>query len=309
MKISVFLLPEISSYYNEKIKNLQISSDSYIMRHQNEHIPSPPTLDLLMTKPLIPAQRREKIQDYLSIHQIVRTADLCGLLDTSEATVRRDLEWLEVKGFLERTHGGAILNQRMILEQEYQQRAQVHPEEKRLIGELAASLIEEGDIVFVNSGTTATQVLQHIRRDPRITIFTNNVSAVMDLGDPGFHYYMTGGEFQSRSNSLAGRFALDNLGLVYANKTILGVDGISLKHGCTVPTNAEAEVVRRMIERTKGQVIVVADHSKWGVVSNFQIANIGEIDKLVTDENLDPSAVESLAAHEVECLVAASGPA
>lgn len=257
-----------------------------------------------MNKPLIPAQRRERIQEYLAVHQIARTVDLCNLLETSDATVRRDLEWLEVKGFLERTHGGAILNQRMILEQEYQQRAQHHPEEKRRIGELAASLIEEGDIVFINSGTTATQVLQHIRRDSRITVFTNNVSAVMELGDPGFHYYMTGGEFQSRSNSLAGRFALDNLGLIYANKTILGVDGISLKHGCTVPTNAEAEVVRCMIGRTKGQVIVVADHSKWGVVSNFQIANMDEINKLVTDERLDTSAVESLAAHEVECLLA-----
>ena len=259
-----------------------------------------------MSKPLIPAQRRERIQEYLAVHQIARSVDLCELLETSEATVRRDLEWLEQKGILERTHGGAILSQRMIFEQEYQQRAQAHPEEKRRIGELAASLIEEGDIVFINSGTTATQVLQHIRRDSRITVFTNNVSAVMDIGDPGFHYYMTGGEFQSRSNSLAGRFALDNLNLVYANKTILGVDGVSLKHGCTVPTNAEAEVVRRMIERTKGQVIIVADHSKWGVVSNFQIANIDEVNKLVTDEGFSKSAVEDLAEHSIEVLQAAS---
>ena len=258
-----------------------------------------------MSKPLIPAQRRERIQEYLAIHQIARSADLCDLLETSEATVRRDLEWLEQKGILERTHGGAILSQRMIFEQEYQQRAQHFPEEKKRIGELAAYLIEEGDIVFINSGTTATQVLQHIRRDSRITVFTNNVSALVDIGDPGFHYYLTGGEFQSRSNSLAGRFALDNLGMVYANKTILGVDGVSLKHGCTVPTNAEAEVVRRMIERTKGQVIIVADHSKWGVVSNFQIANIDEIDKLVTDEGFDKSAVEDLAGHSIEVLMAA----
>jgi len=242
------------------------------------------------------------------MHQIVRTVDLCDLLETSEATVRRDLEWLEGKGFLERTHGGAILNQRMILEQEYQQRAQHHPEEKRRIGDIAASLIEVGDIVFINSGTTATQVIQHIPRDSSITIFTNNVSAVMDIGDPGFHYFMIGGEFQSRSNSLAGRFALDNLGLIYANKAILGVDGISLKHGCTVPTNGEADVVHRMIERTKGQVIIVADHSKWGVVSNFQIATIDEIDRLISDERLDSSAVESLAAHNVDCMIAASTP-
>src|SRR3972149_2526027 len=263
--------------YNEKIKNLQISSDSYIMLHQKQAISFILNQEQLMSKLLIPAQRRERIQEYLAIHQIARTADLCDLLETSEATVRRDLEWLEAKGILERTHGGAILNQRMILEQEYQQRAQHHPEEKRRIGEFAASLIEEGDIVFINSGTTATQVLQHIRRDSRITVFTNNVSAAMDLGDPGFHFYLTGGEFQSRSNSLAGRFALDNLNLVYANKVILGVDGVSLKHGCTVPTNPEAEVVRRMIDRTKGQIIVVADHSKWGAVSNFPVANIDEV--------------------------------
>lgn len=258
-----------------------------------------------MSKPLIPAQRREKIQEYLAIHQIARTADLCDLLETSEATVRRDLEWMEQKGILERTHGGAILSQRMILEQEYQQRAQHHPEEKRKIGELAASLIEDGDIVFVNSGTTATQVLQHIRRDARITVFTNNVSAVMELGEPGFHYHMIGGEFQSRSNSLAGRFALDNLNLIYANKAILGVDGISLKHGCTVPTLPESEVVRKMIERTKGQVIIAADHSKWGVVSNFQVASIDEVNKLISDNRLGASARDSLAEHDIECLLAA----
>jgi DeoR family transcriptional regulator, fructose operon transcriptional repressor len=257
-----------------------------------------------MGKPLIPAQRRERIQDYLAVHQIVRTVDLMDLLETSEATVRRDLEWLEQKGILERTHGGAILNQRVIFEQEYQQRAQHFPEEKKRIGELAASLIEDGDIVFINSGTTATQVLQHIRRDLRITVFTNNVNAALELGDPGFHYYLTGGEFQSRSNSLAGRFALDNLNLVFANKVILGVDGISLKHGCTVPTNPEAEVVRKMIDQTKGQIIVVADHSKWGAVSNFPIATVDEVDKFVTDEGFTKSAMQELAEHSVETLIA-----
>ncbi|MBI3162229.1 MAG: DeoR/GlpR transcriptional regulator [Chloroflexi bacterium] len=256
-----------------------------------------------MGKPLIPAQRRERIQEFLSIHQIARTADLMNLLETSEATVRRDLEWLEQKGILERTHGGAILNQRVIFEQEYQQRAQHFPEEKRQIGELAASLIEDGDIVFINSGTTSTQVLQHIRRESQITVFTNNVNAALELGDPGFHYYLTGGEFHARSNSLAGRFALDNLNLVFANKAILGVDGVSLKHGCTVPTNPEAEVVRRMIERTKGQVIVVADHSKWGAVSNFPVAAIEDVDKFVTDEGFSAEAMKDLKTHNVEVLM------
>lgn len=257
-----------------------------------------------MSKALIPAQRRERIQEYLALHKIARTVDLCNMLDASEATVRRDLEWLEQDGILERTHGGAILSQRMITEPEYRQRAQHHPEEKRQIGALAASLIDDGDIVFINSGTTTTQVIQKIRSDADITVFTNNVNAALEMGEPGFHHYLIGGEYQPRSKSLAGRFAMENLKQVYANKAILGVDGISLKHGCTVPTNGEAEIVQQMIDRTMGKIIVVADHSKWGVVSNFQIAIIDEIDVFVTDEAFDKSAIDSLSAHSVESLIA-----
>jgi len=221
--------------------------------------------------------------------------------------VRRDLERLEQEGILERTHGGAILSQRMILEPEYLQRAQHHPEEKRRIGAMAASLIENGDIVFINSGTTTTQVIHQIRDDSEITIFTNNMNAALEMGEPGFHHYLVGGEYQPRSKSLAGRFAIENLKQVYANKAIFGVDGISLKYGCTVPTNAEAEVVQQMIQRTTGQIIIVADHSKWGVVSNFQIATIDEIDVLVTDEALDQSALEALGAHSVKRIITKAG--
>jgi len=98
-----------------------------------------------MSKNLIPAQRRERIQEYLAIHRIVPSAELSLLLEVSEATIRRDLEWMENQGVIERTHGGAIFNERVNLEQEYQQRAQRFPNAKRRIGALAASLIEDGD--------------------------------------------------------------------------------------------------------------------------------------------------------------------
>jgi len=261
-----------------------------------------------MSKPLIPAQRRDRIQEFLASNKIARTADLCALLDASEATVRRDLEWLEQEGFLERTHGGAILSQRMSMEPGYQQRARTLPDEKRNIGALAASLINKDDVVFVNSGTTTTEVIRHTRSDPTISVFTNNLTGALEVGEPGFQYFVVGGQFQPRSNSLAGRFAVENLGQVFANKAILGVDGISLKHGCTVPSNAEAEIIRQMIRQTRGEIIIVADHSKWGVVSNFQIAAIEDIDKLVTDAGLDPLATESLAALGVQIMIASSNP-
>jgi DeoR family fructose operon transcriptional repressor len=261
-----------------------------------------------MSKSLIPAQRRERIHEYMVAHKIVRTVDLCDLLRTSEATVRRDLEWLEREGILERTHGGATLSQRMVFEPEYQHRAQLHPDQKHRIGALAAALIEPGDIVFINSGTTSTQVIQQIPSNSEITIFTNNLNATIELVAPGYHFHLVGGEYQSRSRSLAGRFAMENLKQVYANKAILGVDGLSLKHGCTVPTLAEAEIVRLMIEQTMGQIILVADHSKWGVVSNFPVASINEIDILVTDDQFDQAAFESLETHSIKTLIATSIP-
>lgn len=230
--------------------------------------------------------------------------DLCELLDVSEATVRRDLEWLENRGLIERTHGGAILNERVNLEQEYQQRALRQIEEKRKIGSLSASLIEDGDIVFINSGTTTTQLIRQIQPEMDITVITNNLIAVLDVGEVDFEILLLGGSFQPRSISVAGRYAIQNLSQVYANKAFIGVDGITIAHGCTVPSNAEAEVVHLMLERTQGPINILADHSKWGVVSNFEVAPIHKIQTLITDSGLDSNSLAALAAREIKLIIA-----
>jgi DeoR/GlpR family transcriptional regulator of sugar metabolism len=226
------------------------------------------------------------------------------MLNVSEATIRRDLEWLESEGIVERTHGGAILSQRVNLEPTYIHRALRHPEEKRKIGAAAAAQIEDGDIVFVNSGTTTTQIIRNIRNNANITVITNNLSAAIEIGEAGFEIILLGGSFQPKSNSVAGRFAVENLSKVYANKAFIGTDGMSLKYGCTVPSNAEAEVVRLMLERTHGPVTVVADYSKWGAVSNYEIARIDQIHRLITDENFDPLALVALTARSIDVVLA-----
>jgi DeoR/GlpR family transcriptional regulator of sugar metabolism len=268
------------------------------------HVSSKKVETAEVTKTLIPAQRRERIQEFLVVHHIVSSAELCELLDVSEATVRRDLEWLENEGILERTHGGALLNQRVQLELQYVQRIRSHAEEKRQIGIVAASLIEDGDIIFVNSGTTTTEVIRHIPATLNITIVTNNVTACMELSDVDYEILLVGGSYLPTSQSVAGRFAIDNLNHIYANKAIIAIDGLSLKFGCTVPTNAEAEVNQLMIHRNRGPLIVVTDHSKWGIVSNFEIAKIDQIHTLVTDEGLDLHAREALSAYPLNLVIA-----
>ncbi len=257
-----------------------------------------------MSKHLIPAQRRERIREYIEIHRIVRSADLCDMLGVSEATIRRDLEWLEEQGVLERTHGGAILSQRIPYEPQYAQRAQIRPTEKRKIGVAAASLVESGDVIFANSGTTTTQVITHLPSKPGLQVITNNVRAVLEAGDCGFEVRLLGGTFYPRASSVVGHQATDMLRRTYASKTFIGVEGISPRYGCTVPDEREARVVQLMIERTRGPVMLVADHSKWGAVSNFQVASIDRIHRLITDGGLPPNARAELAARSIELLTA-----
>ena len=168
---------------------------------------------------------------------------------------------------------------------------------------LAASLIDDGDIVFINSGTTTTHLIRQIRTNSNITVVTNNLTAALEIGESDLELIMIGGVFQPKSNSVAGRFAIDNLKQIYADKAFIGVDGITIRHGYTVPSNNEAEVIRLMAERTKGPINVLADHTKWGTVSNFEIAQINEIPLLITDEQLGQIATEALSKWNIQVLV------
>ena len=257
-----------------------------------------------MSKQLIPAQRREQIQEYLSQHKVASSSDLSKLLGVSEATVRRDLEWLENAGILTRTHGGAILTQQLLVEPAYAKRTQHQVNEKRAIGRLAASLIQDGDIVFTNSGTTTTQLIQHINPGLDISLITNNLAAVMEIGEIDYELILLGGEFQPKSRSAAGRFAIENLAQIYADKAFIGVDGISPEHGCTVPSNSEAEVIKMMVAHTKGPVCILADHSKWGLVSNFIVAELGQFQQLISDPGLPADSRQSLQEFSIEVLAA-----
>jgi len=264
-----------------------------------------------MSKSLIPAQRRKKILEYLQFHQVASISGLAEMLGASEATIRRDLEWLEAEGIAERTHGGAVLTQRMPLEPPYARSAQAHPEEKHRIGLAAASLVRNGETIFLNSGTTTTQVMHHLlaRQDLRdVTVITNNVTAALASPSLGFEVVLLGGYFRPVATSVFGHFATAMLRQVSADRAFIGVDGITLKYGCTTPASGEAEIARVMIERTHGSVIVVADHSKWGVVSNFEIASLESLDIFVTDMGLASEARSALEARSVHVLLAGERP-
>jgi DeoR family fructose operon transcriptional repressor len=251
-----------------------------------------------MVRGLIPAERHQRIQALLEQRRVASIAELSDLLAVSEATIRRDLETLEGRGLLERTHGGAILTRRLPTEPFYSHSAGLHRDEKQRIGAVAAALVSEGEAVFINSGTTTTEVMRHLARRPdlkRVTAITTNVSGALDARHPELDVLLLGGTFRPQSNAVVGDTALRTLQQMNADKCFIGIDGFSLRGGLTTPVLSEAEVARLMVERTQGAVVVVADSSKWGVVSNFEIAPIDRVHVLVSDEALPAPAAADLA--------------
>jgi DeoR family transcriptional regulator, fructose operon transcriptional repressor len=253
---------------------------------------------------LIPAERRNRIYEIIRDQGIVRVSALSDLLGVAEITVRRDLEQLERDGKLERTHGGAVYSRRMRLEPSYNEKDQIHREEKQEIGVAAAKLVKGGDIILVNSGSTTLQIFRHLGSRKKLRVITSNMGAFREAQGLDVELVLTGGGYREESNSLVGPLATLSLQQVYGSKCFIGVDGVSIKYGLTTPNLHEAEVARTMIERTRGQVIVVADHHKLGVVADFQTAPIEKIDILVIDKGFDESYRKELEELGIEIVVA-----
>lgn len=253
---------------------------------------------------LIPVERHNLIIEIIRSQGVVRVSDLSESLGFSEITIRRDLEQLEKDGILERTHGGAIYSHHMRLEPLYNEKDRIHRDEKRQIGIAAAALVEDDDTLLISSGSTTLQIFRHLAGRKNLRVITNNMSAFRETQGLDLELIMIGGTYREQSNSLVGPLTMLGLQQVYSSKCFIGVDGISRKYGLTTPILQLAEVVNTMIERTRGQVIVVADHSKLGVVTNFMIAPIEKVDVLVVDSDFNESYREEVEELGIEIIVA-----
>ncbi len=254
---------------------------------------------------IIPAARQSKIMELIKRDGLVTVDSLSKILEVSVITIRRDLSMLEEKGVLERTHGGAVLAPQIEREFNYSEKDRINTEQKEAIGRAAAELVEDGDTVFINSGSTSYQVIRFLKGRQDVRIITNNAAAVADFGGKlGVELILTGGVYRHQSNCLIGDFAVSTINQVFASKIIMGVDGLCFDAGLTSPVYQEAGITRVMIDRTQGSVICVADTSKIGKVTNFVTAPLSKVDILVTDWLFDEELRENLEALNIEIIKA-----
>jgi DeoR/GlpR family transcriptional regulator of sugar metabolism len=209
-------------------------------------------------------------------------------LQVSHVTVRRDLDLLETRGLLRRTHGGAVSIEPFFYEpfrndRSFQAQVEKFAEEKRKIGRAAAGLIKKGDIIALTPGTTTTEVVRGLPLNHDITVVTSTVNVAMELSKrKDLNVYVTGGHLHGDWFSLVGPTAAQSLSRVMIHVLFIGADGIDAKSGVSCYDPEEAQLNAAMVKHARKKVAVV-DHSKFGVVAGWRICSTEEIDVLVTD--------------------------
>lgn len=232
--------------------------------------------------------REQWILEQLLRKGALRVDDVCSKFKISVATARRDLEGLERRGRLRRTHGGAISIEPLLYQafshvSSYREQIEKLADEKRRIAMAASELINDGDTIALTPGTTTTQIMRALHAQKSITVVTNTVNLAMELSNrPSVSVFVTGGFLHSGWFSLTGQAATDAMRRIFADKVFVGANGFDSEHGATAYHPDEASFNSVMVQQARER-IVVADHSKLGVVATHLFCSIKDVHRLITD--------------------------
>lgn len=234
-------------------------------------------------------QRRKVLLDQLRRDGYVQVAALVEQFGVSEATIRRDLIALESEGLLLRTRGGAVpVSVSTAREPPWAFRRTQMLDAKRAIGRAAAALVQPGDTLILDAGSTTWQVADHLKAKDELTIVSNDLQILVRLAalTPACTVSSTGGMVRSSIYTLYGAQTERFLSALKVNYTFLGIDGIDLEHGLT-STNFVTIAVKQAMIRAGKRVVVVADHTKFNRVTLARVTGLGEVDLIITDAGLD----------------------
>lgn len=248
-------------------------------------------------------ERREKIVEMLNADKIVKVNELVQIFGVSIETIRRDLEYLEQQGFLNRVYGGALPAQRKALEPTYMTREIAHYEEKKRIGRRAAELVRDGEVLAIDIGTTTLEFAKALVGNKKVTVITNSMKIAMVLSeDRDIEVIMLGGSVRSGEFSVSGSLANQNTGLFNTDKLFLGVGGLTIEKGITDYHAEESNLRRHTIQNTQ-KVIALADYSKFGIVAMNKVCDLTRVDVLVTDDKVSGDIVKQLMDMELEVIL------
>jgi DeoR family transcriptional regulator of aga operon len=241
-------------------------------------------------------ERRQYIIGLAQKNGRVLVEELSETLGISRITIRKDLDHLQGRGVLQRTHGGAVLpGNGALSDPSLQEKEGRHSQEKLRIAAAAANLVQEGQCVLLDSGTTTTAIARALKRFSRLTIITNAVNIAAELSATDFEVLLTGGSLRKNSFSLVGPVAEDMLQEMHADILFLGVDGFDLEIGLTTPNLMESRVNRAMV-KASSMVVAVCDSTKFNRRSLSRIVEATAIHHVITDNDLPAEIARALQA-------------
>lgn len=254
---------------------------------------------------ILKIERIKKIEQYLIEHESATLDKLCSIFDVSKNTIRRDISELESKGVIKKVYGGVTMN---YTEETvpFQQRQVTHTTEKSKIGVLASALIDDGDIIFIDSGSTTIHLIPYIKDRQNITIITNSLNVIVESSPySNLNVISTGGILQRKTNSFAGIATVNFLKSLNIDKAFMATTGLSIEKGVTNTSYLEAEI-KKSIVKISNKIIVMADHTKIDQAAFMRYCNLDEIDYYVTDKVPSATYVDFFNRNNIELLYSES---
>lgn len=228
----------------------------------------------------------------------LQTTSTCSItmlaeeLDVSSMTIRRDINALETKGIVTLENGFVVLNSGSLFEYSISQKQTIYLEEKKRIAQKALEYINDGDSIFLDAGTTPNQLAGLLNSKKNVLVLTHSLLVANSLANmSNIKLIMCPGEFRQASSAYMGPLTVEFISQFQIDTLFLGVDGISLDNGVSVPDIVDGYTKKCLIHNAK-QVICIADSSKFGKNLLYGIAPLGEIDLIITDSNLDKKTSE-----------------
>lgn len=250
-------------------------------------------------------QRRRAILEEVEREGRVSVAELAERWGVSDMTIRRDLEELSENEQLKKVHGGAVAVPKTGAEPHFTQKRGLSRPEKLAIARAAAPFVQDGHTIALSAGTTTWYVAAQLPGGHSdLSFITNSTNVAQALQERGWgQIVLSGGIFRTPSDALVGPFADRTIQTLNADILFLGVHGVDPRAGLTTPNIAEAETNRLLVEASQ-RVIVVADHTKLGVVALARIAPLSEVDVLITDEHAPQETLREIELAGVKVIAA-----
>jgi DeoR family transcriptional regulator of aga operon len=249
---------------------------------------------------LLNEERRREILDALHRDGRVLVKDLARRFRISQITIRKDLEFLDGQGVIQRTHGGALpLRAGALLDPTVREKEKLHRKQKMQIAMAASRLVEQGQSVLLDSGTTTMAIARALKGMAQLTVITNALNIAAELAGTNIDVILTGGMLRKNSFSLVGPLAERTLRQLSADVLFLGVDGFDTKVGLFTPNLLESEVNRAMVEISR-RTIAVCDSSKFGRRSLCNIMPVTMVHEVITDKQIPKADLAALKEAGVE---------